>query len=106
MTKLRTRLLVTLVLTAVTLSALGIGLAAASTSPSRESGSPSFGSIQNSSQVNSGEPDTGGQSSPLPPVKSTNSITVRTNVSFWLRQIWNVWYAQFYSRDTGHRLPQ
>jgi hypothetical protein len=90
MTKLRNRLLVTLVLAAVSLAALGTGVASART-PQRRN--PSLGGTASTSRPGmgrfSGEPDPNGGGAPVPPIDKTAMQPVLPGL--WVAQLWIQW---------------
>jgi hypothetical protein len=88
MTKLRSRLLVTLVLAAVALAAVGIDVASARAS--RRNSPWSSGGVTSRPRIGSfvGEPDPSGSGAPLPVVKPAY-MTPAPNL--WMAQLWIQW---------------
>lgn len=92
MTKLRSRLLVSLVLAAVVLVAVGVDVASAGSDRGRSSswvraattGRPGAGSF-------SGEPDPTGSGAPVPVVKPASLSGLP---SHWLANLWIMWRAK------------
>ena len=101
MTKLRSRLLVSLVLAAVVLVAVGVDVASAASARGRKSswvatvptGRPGAGSF-------AGEPDPTGQGAPVPVLKPASMTGLP---SHWMANLWIMWKmrsqsAQHHSR--------
>lgn len=91
MTMLRNRLLVTLVLAAVSLAAFGTGVASART-PLRRN--PTWVGTATTSRPSpgrfTGEPDPSGSGSPCPP-KTTNLVGTAPTPGLWWVQQWIQW---------------
>jgi hypothetical protein len=101
MTKLRNRLLVTLVLAAVLLAALGTGVVSARTLQRRN---PSLGGTVTTPRPGtgwySGEPDPSGQGAPCPPKVDKPAMIVPAP-GLWVAQWWIQWRTQ--SSNAGRR---
>lgn len=101
MTKLRSRLLVSLVLAAVALAIVGIDVASARTSARRTSAwQTSYAASRPGAGAYGGEPDPSGNGSPQPSVKPA-SLSRLPNL--WLADIWIKWrmrsqFAQQHAR--------
>lgn len=91
MTKLRSRLLVSLVLAAVVLVAVGVDVASARPAKGR---TPPWQSATSNATIRpgagsfAGEPDPSGSGSPQPVVKPASSIGLP---SHWLANLWIMW---------------
>lgn len=90
MTTLRNRLLVTLVLAAVLMSALGTGVASARTIQRRGSASVNTaGSVRPGVGPCAGEPDPVPSGAPMPPqILKTSTQRVSSNPGLWMLQLW------------------
>jgi len=100
MTKLRSRLLVTLILAAVMLSAVGPGVARADSN--RQSGSRTSAPWSSPTvRPLSGEPDAGGLSSPTP---KSSPTWVAPLISPWVLELWIKWlHVEKASSGSFHR---
>jgi hypothetical protein len=99
MTKFRSRLLVSLVLAAVALAAVGIDVASASTA--RHTGPPwraSTTAPRPNSGPFAGEPDPSGSGAPIPLIKPA-SLTPMP--AMWMAQLWIQWRIR--SQFSQHR---
>jgi hypothetical protein len=98
MTKSHSRLLVTLVLAAVYLTAFGVGTGHARSQP-LGAASPVASSPRPGIGPYSGEPDTGGQSAPTPKVNPTFLVP---GIYSWMPQLWIHWSWRA-PKETGRR---
>ena len=99
MTKLRARLLVSLILAAVTLAAIGVGTSWAT--PRADHGSRSGGFPGSRVTPMSGEPDAGGHTVPPPTVRPTACVP---GVNPWFAMLWYQWVVEHHQKKaSGHQ---
>lgn len=91
MTKLRSRLLVALVLAAVALAAAGIDAASAGPNQKRDQAWRSSRLVTRAGAGSFGEPDPTGSGAPIPVVKPSSMTGVPGH---WLAQLWIQWKSR------------